>query len=113
MLPTQYAKVIDSNFSEDKIAKKMIGSIFEIEGFSKKDKVYSLYTIDKESRYHFNFSDVLPATEEEYKAQFEVKEEKKGEIEEIDVEDYKSLWEMYSKTIEKVNELVRAVNKIK
>lgn len=104
MFKTQYAKVVDSTYQPEKHTKEMIGDVCEIKNIYYKDKILDLYTKEESNSWSFNFSDVLPATEEEYKAQFE-----KKEIEELDV---LTDWAT-TKFLTKVNELVRAVNKIK
>lgn len=118
MFKTQYAKVVDSTYFSCPEKNKMIGNIWEVTTIYYTDKAISLYNKDKKYNWTFSFSDVLPATEEEYKAQFE-----KKEIEEIEVYKPSPIGPNYTyfdtkeleikNTQEKVNELVRAVNKEK
>lgn len=101
MFKTQYAKVVDSTYDPTKESKKMIGDICDVIKIHYQDKTILLSTKDKSEQWWFNFSDVLPATEEEYKAQFE-----KKEIEELEFSHNNN------DILKKVNELVRAVNKL-
>lgn len=103
MFTTQYAKVIDSTDPYKK-TREMVGQIYEVKIIEFDTFKISLYTKFKKDSYWFKLSDVIPATEEEYKTQFE----NKGEIEEINLDGYFSQKDL----AKKVNELTRVVNEL-